>query len=141
MIDCGCGGVRIVTPASLIGHVSVKTAADAVAFVRFFSTGRSYRLFDTEGRVELMPVESGTPVDFNDVDRRAFIDHKLPFASAVESQIGEPGFLVTRTIVKSDQRVYELREFVGHRGDYKIVSETILLENAADIGVLHFGKI
>jgi hypothetical protein len=142
-VDCGCGKFIIIKPDNLAGHVSIKSPADALAYVRFFTSPDSYRYFDVDSSVEVRPVpDERSRTSFNAVPRKLFDAAGLSDATAKEFTYGDVfGYLVTRCVVRHDQRIYLVNEFVRPNGAYRVLSEHVLLNNAADIGILHIGDI
>jgi hypothetical protein len=143
LLQCRREEFLITTPSNLFGHVAIRTPARALEFVRFFSSPESYRWFELDAMVELLPGNVTAQSDFNVVDEVTFTKFGLTHYSARDvTAAGDKDrvFEVRRTVVM-DQRVFEIAEAVTARGYYRVISKRQLIDNAAKIGVLHLGDL
>jgi len=146
VIDCGCGPHVITAPASLENLVNLQTKADALEYVMFFSSYRTFDLFDLGGLVEVggFGVSSLTHDDrflVAEEFRKSFgaIYHDPRVAD--ESTNGQKRFRIDRIAISTDGRVYEIEEYVSGNGVYRILNKRVLLQNSMAIGIPHFGAI
>jgi hypothetical protein len=147
VLRCDGRAVRIVGPESLEGVVDIKTPAAALEYVRFFSTERTYNLFNFGEVVEI----GGFGKDRLTADGRYLIapEYKDIFQSYHEAEAEErrdiagPAklFKLRRVVVATDGKIYDIEESVGCNGSYAVLSRTVLMENCSRIGLWHLGEI
>jgi hypothetical protein len=130
--------------------VHIETPEQALEYVRFFSSADNYMLYDLNGMVEVVPTTKPSE-SFNMIPETTFSRWKLapavarvirdqPCSVDLELVCGKE-FLVTRTVVFPDQKVYKVTESVRERGLYSVVSKTLLIKDADKIGILYIGDI
>jgi hypothetical protein len=144
-----CGNAEFVVrePDNMIGHVHIRTPAQALEFVRFFSSPDSYGYFSLGGMVEVVP--STDEGEFNGVPPAVFARYFKP-ASVTEhdSSCRFDGaldcgrcFEIERPVVLLDKRVLEFGQWVCESGLTLDLERKVVIENAETIGILHFGDI
>ena len=147
-----CNGVDffVTHPNNLLGHVHIRTPQQALEYARLSSSTDTYLLFSFDGMVEVVPrVSSQQDAPFNSIPAKVFQRWKLTPATAseIDNHPCEPTldlvcgkeFTVIRTVVFSDQRVYQILESVGEHGFYSLMSKKLLLKDSSRIGIFHFG--
>jgi len=147
VVRCDGRAVRIVGPDSLEGVVDIKTPAAALEYVRFFSSERTYNLFNFGEVVEI----GGFGKDRLTADGRYLIspEYKDVFQSYHDAEVVERRdvvgsaklFRLRRVVVGTDGKIYDIEESVSGNGSYTVLSRTVLLENSSRIGLLHLGEI
>jgi hypothetical protein len=135
-----CRGVRVLLAHqdNLVGKVKVDSQSKALEFVRFFSARPTFARLHSGGCVEVSSAPSETQL-FYGIDAAVF---KRRFREPQAEQQGSAGrgglgFIVSRTVVCLDQRIYELREQVDADGMYFELSRRVLLKKARDVGIHH----
>lgn len=145
-----CSGVRflVTAPNNLVSHVTIHTPAQALEYVRFFTSSNSYRYFDLGGMVELFPGKVTDESDFNIVESNTFYKHfkeatvqEIPPENTSKQSKHGKYFRISRVVVCLDQKIYTVEEFVTETGFYNISSRKIVLEDASELGIFHFGNI
>jgi len=148
VLNCDGHAVRITGPDSLEGIVAIETPAAALEYVRFFSSERTYNLFDFGGVVEI----AGFGKEHVTRDGRYLIpeEHRKfvptiyhsPEVVEVGSNSGSARlFRIRRVVVATDGKIYDIEESVSGNGSYAILSRTVVFDNASRIGILHLGEI
>lgn len=147
VLRCDGRAVRIVGPDSLEGVVDIKSPAAALEYVRFFSSERTYNLFNFGEVVEI----GGFGKDRLTADGRYLVppEYKKVFQSYHDAEAVERGdvvgptklFRLRRVVVATDGKVYDIEESVSGNGSYAVLSRTVLLEKSSQIGLLHLGEI
>jgi hypothetical protein len=140
---CGREKTLIVSPENLYGKVKIKSPAQALEYVRWFTNPRTYRYFDLAGMVELVEGTSGPAAAFNVVAKDVFAS-QLVKPRALETTTWEGKkreFIVQRTVVFLDQSVCEVTEQVGVEGGYYLANKRVILSDATKIGVVHLGDL
>jgi hypothetical protein len=150
----GCGGrpVLLTHPWNLLGKVDIRTSEQALEYVRFFSSGESYPLFQLEGLIEIRPETSEQDWGQDIVKTlklgEAFHAPKVREISEDTSCVDEQGrehpcrrkvFYVNRIVLLFDQNVYEIEEEVRQDGFYSVPSKRRLIEDVSRFGILHQG--
>jgi hypothetical protein len=141
-LDCGCGPVVVTHPASFIGHVVITNEEEALAYVRLFSLPDNWSMFTGLGNMVEVQVDTGRDASaFTVASQETFTKHGL-FAPRVSKYdvASWHGYLVQRVVVRPDQRVYEVSEFVRGDGFYQLLRERVLIEDATEIGVIFIGN-
>ena len=141
-INCGCDfPVRVVHPSNLTGIVNIRTAEEALGYVRYFTNLHTWDAFVLAGAVEVRPESDGADAEQYVVVRdRDFRRLSRAKASRYEGTDG-PYFVVERSVVQIDQRVYTIREWVYSDGRYEVRDKKIVVRRATDIGITHFGRV
>jgi hypothetical protein len=144
-----CDGVStlVTDPNNFTGHVRITTPAQALEYVRFFSSPDTYEVFELKGMVELVPGKVTEDSPFNVVDERIFAKSlRMP---AVEAQKPDPcrptlellcgaSFHVTRDVVMPDRKIYRVIEHVYESGLYTNTWRKLLYRDAEKLGVYYF---
>jgi hypothetical protein len=141
-VNCGCGDVVVTSPQNLLGHVKIRSSADALAFVRFFTSLRTFELVDLDGFVDVVP--AGTPSSEIFVVPERYRGRATNIHQARVELISaddDVAFEITRCVVSIDGAVYEVREVVGRAGDYQLRSRRLLYRHSSMIGITHFGRL
>ena len=152
MLRCNGADFFMTHPNNLLGHVHIRTPEQALEYVRLLSSTDTYALFSFGGMVEVVPhVSSQQSARFNSIPAKVFQRWKLTPATASEIDnhpckptldlVCGKEFKVIRTVVFSNQRVYEVVESVGEHGFYSLMSKKLLLKDASRIGIFHFGDV
>ena len=137
-LNCQQMRVLIVHPDNLLTKVNIRTPQQALEFVRFFSSIRTFDLLHTRGCVEIM----GEPSSglFYEVAPAAFKRRLRPAESDPQGSgdANAPAdFVVSRTVVCADQGIYHLTAQLSASGMYFELSRKRLLKRADSIGIVH----
>jgi hypothetical protein len=147
VLQCGRAEFVVREPDNMIGHVHITTPAQALEFVRFFSSPESYEFFALGGMVEI--VSSKEVVAFNEISPAVFERYfKPPTVTEHDSKCRWDGdldcgrcFAIERPVVLLDERVLELGQEVCENGLTYELEKKVVIENAEAIGILHLGDI
>lgn len=143
MINCGCGDVVVTSPRNLHGHVKIRSSADALRFVRFFTSLRTFELVDLDGFVDVVPAGTPSSEIFVVPERYRGRAANIHEAQVELINAGDDSvvFEVTRCVVSIDGAIYEIREVVSQTGDYQLRSRRMLYRHSTAIGITHFGRL
>lgn len=139
-LRCSEADFLVTSPGNLYGHVRITSGDAALEFVRFFTTAESYRYFNLDGMVEVLPGRVTSTSAFNVVDPSVFAK-RLTSPTVVDLGGAPRQWAVTRSVVALDQKIYEVREIIDERGLYLASSKRVLVPNAQKLGLHHFGNL
>ena len=132
-----CDGVRflVVRPENLLGKVRVRSASQALEFVRFFSSRTTFGALHTGGCVEI--ADGPQRASLYAAEPRLFSKHLRPPRVESYGSLTSPEFVVVRSLVCPDQSVYEVTEQIGDDGMYFLTGKRRVLKSAKTVGVMH----
>ena len=108
-------------PLNLVGRVQIKSADQALEYVRFFTSPELYSDFELGGTVEIQPGKVMPESSFNVAEQRKFDRFfKVPSAESLKGSSDE--FVIRRALVSLDQQAYEIVEIVRSDGYYDVAS-------------------
>ena len=138
------GSMRLIrSPSDFMGIVQITTAGQALEYVRLVTSPETSHLFDERdflpialvqvrgfpvGAIEVAPTDSDE-LGYGQIPRAKFVELGLHTPTVVRSA---QGFRIRRCLAwydNSDTRegstVYEFEEFVGHDGQYRLMSKIV----------------
>lgn len=146
---CGKGQpVLLTSPLNLLGKVQIRTAVQALQFVRFFSSPATHQLFPLGGMLELSASDDSPTREIADVlqDQARFHEPRIQSQTrnsfCVDSHARQvpctrTTYTIERLAVFYDGSVYDLTEKVGEDGSYRLVTKSLVLEDVARFGFEH----
>ena len=139
-------------PLNLIGKVTIRTSDQALEFLRLFSSGDTYAMFNLEGMLEIRPETAEEDWGQNVLKTiKLGRDYKEPSVEGHTQRVPclgeEPDggecdskvFSIKRLVVLYDQNVYEITESVREDGFYTEVARTVVVEDIERFGLMHQG--
>ena len=144
-LRCATKLFRVYHPKNLYGFVSLHDANDALTFLRFFSSRRTFFLVDAGGIVEVADASTCgarcASGDFYSIRPELYTRAlAAPTITMSEDSLEGRVFMVTRHVVALDQHIYRIVERVTERGDYSKTESTIVVPDASEIGIVHVGE-
>jgi len=132
-LRCGESDMLVVHPWNLISKVRISSGAQALEFVRLFSSEDTFASAQLDGMLE---VGENNPWC---VSLRKALGSLKELRPQVESHVSTEGsrFYITRLVVTYDQVVYRIRESVRDDGFYLEQERTPLLKDLGKLGCLH----
>jgi len=132
--------VRVQGPSGLTGCVRIETAADALEYLRFFSSLSTVHLFEPQ-RLEVFPGRSGPDCRFTCLAPRIW--RRLGLTEAAVTVLKEGSFEVRRTVMKPEPQLwrptlYRVVERVTRDGAVRTVSEEPVPARLEDLKDLSF---
>lgn len=138
-LRCNQREFRVYHPKNMYGFVAIRNSADALTFVRFFSSTRTYFLVDLAGMVEIRSAPDNA--DFFFVRQQLFMENfGEPVLSEHDDALEGKIFIITRYVVALDQHIYRIVEHVTARGNYDLKEYVAVAAEAAKFGVVHIGE-
>ncbi len=151
-LECGGRPVLLAHPWNLLGKVDIRTSEQALEYVRFFSSGETYQLFQLDGLIEIRPETSEDDWGQDLVQLlklgTSFHPPKIRETTETVSCFDERGresrcerkvFFVNRIVLLFDQNVYEIEEAVRQDGFYSVPSKRLLIKDVERFGIIHQG--
>lgn len=151
-LECGGESMLVTHPLNLLGKVNIRTPDQALEFVRLFSSGETYAMFDLEGMLEIRP-ETAKEDWGQNVMKMFKLDKGYEKPSVeVHTQkvpcLGEEArgeecsskvFSIKRLVVFYDQNIYQITESLREDGFYLEVDRKIVVEDIERFGLMHQG--
>jgi hypothetical protein len=127
-------------PSDLVGCVRIETAADALEYLRLFSSSSTVHLFEPQ-RLEVFPGSSGPGCRFTCLHPRIW--RKLGLAEASAVLLEDGSFEVRRIVMKPEPQawmptLYRVVERVTRDGAVRVVSEEPVPARPEDLKELAF---
>ena len=129
---CPTGKFRILGRPNLEKQVAIKTPAQALEFVRLFSTADTWYLSTVDQMVEVTPTLSPEPCEFA-VSRIVFLRFCVP-PTALPTSSGPAAFVVKRSVVKREHRAFVIVEAVARDGTVTLSELTPINVDAHSLG-------
>jgi hypothetical protein len=134
------GEVRVGGPADLAGCVHIASAADALEYLRLFSSFATVHLFESQ-RLEVFQGPSGPACQFTCLPPRVW--RKLRLVEPQVTPSSDGSFKVTRTVMKPEPQLwmptlYRLTERVAQDGAVEILAEERISATPEDLAGLTF---
>lgn len=146
---CGKGKPMLLTgPLNLLGKVQIRSAVQALQFIRFFSSPATHQLFSLDGMLELSASDDSPTRKLADIlqDQGRFHEPRIRRQTrnsfCVDSHARQipctrTTYTIERLAVFYDGSVYDLTETVGEDGAYRLVTKDLVLEDVARFGFEH----
>jgi hypothetical protein len=113
--------------SSLVGSVEVRSAEDALAFVRLFSQRKTHYLFADSDFLELQKYAPDWDFWPDSVSIRQAREAGIPFDSlTVEVVAVDGGYRITRYAADWEGNVFRVVEQVGTDGTYEVLRREVL---------------
>jgi len=138
-LRCGKTEFRIFHPKNLQGLVKISTGDEALRFVRFFTSRKTFFLVGLQGDVEVVPAGQVSNSFFYSARKQSAALTPVAveeFDDPTEGRV----FIIQRTVVGMDQALYRLRERVAESGNYDLQARKLIERDASRLGIVHIGE-
>jgi hypothetical protein len=133
-------GLLLAHPLNLVGRVEITTGAQALEYIRLFTSSRWHGLFPALKIIEVMPAESD---GIYTIEAAKFRKHcREAVVAELPAADGKKAFQVTRTAVSLDDiNLYEVIETVSETGYYELVTKRLVFKDATKLGMMIAGPM
>jgi hypothetical protein len=135
-VSCERSRFRVYHPKSMYGLVALQHEAEALQFVRLFSSRYTASMAGLGGAVEVRPLDEQAGIDFYYVPVKIFVQRfQRAAVSSYDGGVDGKIFLVQRLVIRSDQHVYWVKERISRNGNYDLVDEVLVERDASKLGI------
>lgn len=137
------GQTRVISwPSDLRGEVSLTTEAEALAFLRLFTSVDTYYRFPRLNRVEITSLEPNEHDKLASIPREKAQKFKLPDTAIFDTELGYRVFRVLAARLETgDILVGIVQEAVGDDGAYELLVLWTATIKEEELGIKHFPVI
>lgn len=139
-VTCNERRFRVYHPKSMYGLVTIHSAADALAFVRFFSTRSTAPMAGLGAFVEVRALSDARALDFYYVKADVFAARFAePSVTRYDAGVDGTNYRIERVVLYPDQRIFRITERVSSRGNYDLVDQVLVERDASSVGLRYSG--